>query len=86
MLHGKTPADLELLQIGLALRRGTVAMEAHAAELASRSRGAPSQTDEVLFEVVAVQFGATEDEGSVHGLLMNGSHHVVTLQQFDCLR
>ena len=41
---------------------------------------------EVPLQVVAVQFGSTEDEGAVHVVLLDGSHHVLSFQYLHRLR
>ena len=41
---------------------------------------------EVPLQVVAVQFGSAEDEGAVHVVLLDGSHHVLSFQYLHRLR
>lgn len=45
-----------------------------------------SLLDEVLLHVVAVNLGATEDDGLVHLVLLDGPNRVLALQDLDGLR
>lgn len=42
-----------------------------------------SLLDEVLFHVVTVYLSATEDDGLVHLVLLDGSDRILALQHFD---